>query len=126
MRHGRETVYRVIFPMLLVTHINPPSSLSSINSSPLHFISIQTTVIQLLTMNPFTLLTLGLAVAGPSPLTPRQATVASVDRYAGPGCTGTICNVAGAGDLHAGCNPITDACTASLKLNYVNAGCRGM
>ncbi|CAO2650096.1 Nn.00g013880.m01.CDS01 [Neocucurbitaria sp. VM-36] len=56
----------------------------------------------------------------------RQApTVASVDRYAGSGCTGTICNIAGSGDLHAGCNAITDQCQASLKLNYKNANCKG-
>jgi hypothetical protein len=71
------------------------------------------------------------------------AQVASVDRYAGSGCTGTICvqrpltlsswiqidhaqNIAGSGDLFPGCNVITDACQASLKLNYANAGCKGM
>jgi hypothetical protein len=51
--------------------------------------------------------------------------VASVDRYAGGGCTGTICNKAGSGDLHAGCNAITDGCKTSLKLSYANAGCKG-
>jgi hypothetical protein len=35
-------------------------------------------------------------------------------------------NIAGSGDLYPGCNPITDACQASLKLNYVNAGCKGI
>jgi hypothetical protein len=88
------------------------------------------------------LTSLGLAAA--SPFTPRQvAAVASVDRYTGGGCTGTICvrphlqkylltqflicsqNIAGSGDLHAGCNAITDACQGSLKLNYANLGCRG-
>jgi hypothetical protein len=42
-----------------------------------------------------------------------------------PGCTGTICNKAGSGDLHAGCSAITDSCQASLRLNYANAGCKG-
>lgn len=70
---------------------------------------------------------LGLATAAPSSnVEARQvASVASVDRYAGPGCTGTICNKAGSGDLHLGCNAITDQCTGSLKLNYANAGCKG-
>ncbi|KAI4679980.1 uncharacterized protein J4E88_005870 [Alternaria novae-zelandiae] len=69
---------------------------------------------------------LGLATASPtSDFSPRQvAAVASVDRYAGAGCRGTICNKAGSGDLHAGCNAITDACQASLRLNYANAGCK--
>ncbi|OAL45516.1 hypothetical protein IQ07DRAFT_648209 [Pyrenochaeta sp. DS3sAY3a] len=68
---------------------------------------------------------LGLAAAAPSTLEVRQLpTVASVDRYAGGGCTGTICNKAGAGDLHAGCNAITDSCQTSLKLNYKNAECK--
>ncbi|KAF2109987.1 hypothetical protein BDV96DRAFT_502043 [Lophiotrema nucula] len=67
---------------------------------------------------------LGLANAVPTyDLVVRQA-IASVDRYAGPGCTGTICNIAGSGDLHAGCNAITDSCTASLKLNYAPTGCK--
>jgi len=70
---------------------------------------------------------LGLATAShATDFSPRQvATVASVDRYAGGGCTGTICNKAGSGDLHAGCNAITDACQASLRLNYANIGCKG-
>jgi len=53
------------------------------------------------------------------------AAVASVDRYSGGGCTGTICNKAGSGDLKAGCNAITGTCQASLRLNYANAGCKG-
>jgi hypothetical protein len=71
---------------------------------------------------------IGLATASPaSEFSSRQvAAVASVDRYAGSGCTGTICNKAGSGDLRAGCNAITDACQASLKLNYANVGCKGM
>tara|TARA_R110002003_G_scaffold117_18_gene10440 strand:- start:419 stop:694 length:276 start_codon:yes stop_codon:yes gene_type:complete len=70
---------------------------------------------------------LGLVAASPSRgFEVRQAaTVASVDRYAGPGCTGTICNIAGSGDLHAGCNVIEGSCQASLKLNYANPGCKG-
>ncbi|OAL02309.1 hypothetical protein IQ06DRAFT_293000 [Phaeosphaeriaceae sp. SRC1lsM3a] len=68
---------------------------------------------------------LGMVAAAPSEISARQAaTVASVDRYSGSGCLGTICNIAGSGDLHAGCNPITDACQASLKLNYANVGCK--
>jgi hypothetical protein len=89
------------------------------------------------------LATIGMVAAAPSAeIDARQvAQVASVDRYAGSGCTGTICvrtstleashtdhlqNIAGSGDLYPGCNPITDACQASLKLNYVNAGCKGI
>jgi hypothetical protein len=68
--------------------------------------------------------TLSLTLAAPS-LSPRQNSIASVDRYAGSGCTGTVCNIAGSGDLNAGCNFITDQCTASLKLNYAPAGCKG-
>jgi hypothetical protein len=70
---------------------------------------------------------LGLATASPaSEFSARQvAGVASVDRYAGGGCTGTICNKAGSGDLHSGCNAITDSCQASLRLNYANPGCKG-
>jgi len=64
-----------------------------------------------------------------SPLTSlshRQAVqVASVDRYSGAGCTGTICNIAGSGDLYRGCNVITGSCQASLRLNYANSGCKG-
>ena len=72
------------------------------------------------------LVALGFAIAAPTDdLIARQA-IASVDRYAGSGCTGTVCNIAGSGDLHAGCNPITDACTASLRLNFAPAGCKGM
>ena len=67
--------------------------------------------------------------AAASPLTslsPRQAVqVASVDRYSGAGCTGTICNIAGSGDLYRGCNVITGSCQASLRLNYANSGCKG-
>ncbi|RAQ99549.1 hypothetical protein DDE82_008139 [Stemphylium lycopersici] len=56
---------------------------------------------------------------------PRQtAQVASVDRHTGPGCTGTVCNKAGSGDLWPGCNAITDACQNSVSLNYANAGCK--
>ncbi|KAI2474429.1 hypothetical protein Ptr902_05035 [Pyrenophora tritici-repentis] len=59
-----------------------------------------------------------------SPLTPRQAVqVASVDRYTGAGCTGTVCNIAGSGDLYPGCN-VVNGCQASLKLNYANLGCK--
>jgi hypothetical protein len=70
---------------------------------------------------------LGLATASPiTPFSPRQVVaVASVDRYAGSGCTSTICNIAGSGDLHTGCNAITDSCQASLRLNYANPGCKG-
>jgi hypothetical protein len=70
---------------------------------------------------------LGLGTASPVTSLPfRQvAAVASVDRYAGSGCTSTICNIAGSGDLHAGCNVITDSCQASLRLNYANPGCKG-
>ncbi|KAF1936763.1 hypothetical protein EJ02DRAFT_447866 [Clathrospora elynae] len=70
--------------------------------------------------------TLGLAMAAPAEvLNARQAvSVASVDRSAGSVCTGTICNIAGSGDLYPGCNAITDQCTASLRLNYANAGCK--
>jgi hypothetical protein len=39
--------------------------------------------------------------------------------------TDQLQNIAGSGDLFPGCNVITDACQASLKLNYVNAGCKG-
>ncbi|KAF1848884.1 uncharacterized protein K460DRAFT_375653 [Cucurbitaria berberidis CBS 394.84] len=69
---------------------------------------------------------LGLATAAPShDFEVRQApTVASIDRYTASGCTGTICNKAGAGDLHVGCNVITDQCQQSLKLNYKNANCK--
>ena len=51
--------------------------------------------------------TLGLAAASPlSGFSPRQAVqVASADRYSGPGCTGTVCNIAGSGDLYPKCNP---------------------
>lgn len=80
-------------------------------------------------MYTFTILisALGLAAAAPSNnFTPRQAVaVASVDRYAGSGCTGTVCNIAGSGDLYPGCNKITDQCKRSLSLNYANAGCTG-
>jgi hypothetical protein len=70
---------------------------------------------------------LGLVAAAPSnDFEIRQvAAVASVDRYSAGGCTGTVCNKAGAGDLHAGCNVIEGACQASLRLNYANAGCKG-
>ncbi|KAH7412326.1 hypothetical protein DE146DRAFT_275797 [Phaeosphaeria sp. MPI-PUGE-AT-0046c] len=68
---------------------------------------------------------LGMVAAAPSEISARQvAAVASVDRYAGGGCTGTICNKAGSGDLHAGCNVITGDCQTSLKLNYANLGCK--
>lgn len=68
---------------------------------------------------------LGLVAASPiADLLPRQ-NIASVDRYAGPGCTGTVCNIAGSGDLHEGCNVITDQCTASLHLNYAPDDCKG-
>ncbi|KAH7123701.1 hypothetical protein B0J11DRAFT_436378 [Dendryphion nanum] len=68
---------------------------------------------------------LGLVAAAPSKeIEARQASIASVDRFAGPGCTGTICNKAGAGDLHAGCNTITGSCSSSLKLNYAPVGCK--
>jgi hypothetical protein len=75
--------------------------------------------------------TLGLATASPisSLLSARQAPpnfVASVDRWTGSNCSGTVCNVAGSGDLHPGCNPITDRCQGSLSLNYANLGCTGM
>jgi len=72
----------------------------------------------------FILSTLSLASAAPS-FAPRQDFIASVDRYSGSGCTGTVCNIAGSGDLRAGCNVITDQCTASLELNYAPAGCKG-
>ncbi|CAA9962465.1 hypothetical protein PTNB73_03366 [Pyrenophora teres f. teres] len=63
-------------------------------------------------------------VATASPLTPRQAVqVASVDRYTGDGCTGTVCNKAGSGDLYPGCHPVS-GCQASLRLNYANLGCK--
>lgn len=70
---------------------------------------------------------LSLATASPaSDFASRQvAAVASVDRFTGPGCTETICNIAGSGDLRAGCNTITDSCQGSLKLNYANVGCKG-
>lgn len=70
---------------------------------------------------------LSLATASPaSDFASRQvAAVASVDRFTGPGCTETICNIAGSGDLRAGCNAITDSCQGSLKLNYANVGCKG-
>lgn len=64
-----------------------------------------------------------------NPMTTRQMApdvVASVDRYAAAACTGTICNVAGSGDLLVGCNVIRDGCRASLVLNYANNGCKGM
>ncbi|KAF2832489.1 hypothetical protein CC86DRAFT_280362 [Ophiobolus disseminans] len=69
---------------------------------------------------------LGMVAAAPSSdFELRQvASVASVDRYTGGGCTGTVCNKAGSGDLYAGCNAIEGACQASLKLNYANAGCK--
>ncbi|CAN9399550.1 unnamed protein product [Alternaria alternata] len=69
---------------------------------------------------------LSLATASPaSDFASRQvAAVASVDRFTGPGCTETICNIAGSGDLRAGCNAITDSCQGSLKLNYANVGCK--
>ncbi|KAF2266745.1 hypothetical protein CC78DRAFT_566791 [Lojkania enalia] len=66
----------------------------------------------------------GLANAAPANDLAARQSIASVDRYAGPGCTGTICNKAGSGDLHAGCNTITDSCTASLHLNYAPSGCQ--
>jgi hypothetical protein len=75
----------------------------------------------------FLLSTLSLAFAAPTTdasLSRRQQNIASVDRYAGGGCTGTVCNIAGSGDLKAGCNVITDQCTASVKLNYVPVGCK--
>ncbi|KAF2681135.1 hypothetical protein K458DRAFT_310555 [Lentithecium fluviatile CBS 122367] len=79
-------------------------------------------------MHTLTLLisTLGLTAAIPtSSFSSRQAAAAaSVDRYAGPGCSGTVCNKAGSGDLHEGCNVISDACTTSLHLNYANTGCQ--
>ncbi|EOA87937.1 hypothetical protein ACJQWK_08675 [Exserohilum turcicum] len=62
-----------------------------------------------------------------NPMTTRQMApdvVASVDRYAAAACTGTICNVAGSGDLLVGCNVIRDGCRASLVLNYANNGCK--
>ena len=70
---------------------------------------------------------LSLATASPaSDFASRQvAAVASVDRFTGPGCTETICNIAGSGDLRAGCNAITDSCQVSLRLNYANVGCKG-
>jgi hypothetical protein len=34
-------------------------------------------------------------------------------------------NKIGLGDLYPGCNVISDLCTASLKLNYAGAGCKG-
>jgi hypothetical protein len=63
---------------------------------------------------------LGMVSAAPSSdFEVRQVTyAASVDRYSGGGCTGTICNKAGSGDLKTGCNAITDQCQASLRLNY--------
>ncbi|KAH8723469.1 hypothetical protein GQ44DRAFT_774068 [Phaeosphaeriaceae sp. PMI808] len=71
------------------------------------------------------LLATTLTLAAASPFTPRQIpAVASVDRYSATGCTGTICNIAGSGDLHAGCNPVVDACKKSLKLSYANVGCK--
>ena len=75
----------------------------------------------------FILTALSMVAAAPSTdFEARQiAAVASVDRYAGGGCTGTVCNKAGSGDLHAGCNVITGTCQASLKLSYANAGCKG-
>lgn len=75
----------------------------------------------------FFLAALSMAAAAPSDsMSARQAAVvASVDRYQGGGCTGTICNKAGSGDLVPGCNAITDACQASLKLNYADPGCKG-
>ena len=91
---------------------------------PLHFSIFQPSKMYALTI---IVAALGLATASPaSDFSPRQvAAVASVDRYAGAGCRSTICNKAGSGDLHAGCNAITDACQASLRLNYANAGCKG-
>jgi hypothetical protein len=70
---------------------------------------------------------LSLATASPaSDFASRQvAAVASVGRFTGPGCTETICNIAGSGDLRAGCNAMTDSCQGSLKLNYANVGCKG-
>lgn len=65
------------------------------------------------------------ALAGAAPLNEarQEVAVASVDRYAGPGCTGTVCNLAGSGDLYEGCNVVTGACTTSMKLSYANEGC---
>lgn len=70
---------------------------------------------------------LGLATAAPATdFEVRQLpAVAAVDRYTGGGCTGTVCNIAGSGELHAGCNVITGACQASLRLAYANTGCKG-
>ncbi|KAL5121548.1 hypothetical protein ACEQ8H_000620 [Pleosporales sp. CAS-2024a] len=70
---------------------------------------------------------IGMVAAAPSvDMAARQAAqVASVDRYTGGGCTGTICNIAGSGDLYEDCNAITDACQASLKLTGLKPGCRG-
>ncbi|KAF2027283.1 hypothetical protein EK21DRAFT_72101 [Setomelanomma holmii] len=78
-------------------------------------------------MHALSLLIASLTVAAASPsrgFEARQAAVASVDRYTGPGCSGTVCNIAGSGDLHTGCNVITGACQASLKLSYANPGCK--
>jgi hypothetical protein len=76
-------------------------------------------------MQPLAFLLSTLSLTSAVSLSPRQNQIASVDRYAGSGCTGTVCNIAGSGDLYAGCNVITDQCTASLKLNYAPAGCKG-
>jgi hypothetical protein len=74
----------------------------------------------------FFIATLSLVTAAPSVDHRQVIAVASVDRSSAGRCTGTICNVAGSGDLHSGCNAITDQCQASLKLNYANTGCKGV
>lgn len=34
-------------------------------------------------------------------------------------------NIAGSGDLFTGCNKVTDACKASLRLSGLKPGCKG-
>jgi hypothetical protein len=69
----------------------------------------------------------GLVGAAPTNEISLRQTVAvgAFNRYAGPGCTGFVCDIDGAGEVHAGCNAITDSCTASLSLAYLNPGCTG-
>ncbi|KAH3909839.1 hypothetical protein HBI56_130920 [Parastagonospora nodorum] len=79
-------------------------------------------------MYALTLLVAAISIVAAAPsvdVEARQAVqVASVDRYAGSGCTGTICNIAGSGDLFTGCNKVTDACKASLRLSGLKPGCK--